>query len=159
MKWQVKRGKWAVGRGGTARGCTVGQTGLCCWAWPAVCTAHITHSIESRPTLHTLLEITEALINSPAEQGKGSKVGQGVQKGEAEGKLEGEVNEHKRQGRGDARGICWRNKAFMEHVKLKCIRRHHRRRHGGQRKWLFNGAAEVLLPSFLFFLLVSFFFY
>lgn len=34
--------------------------------WPAVCTAHITHSIESRPTLHTLVEITEALINSQA---------------------------------------------------------------------------------------------
>lgn len=85
------RGQWE--EEGTARGSSVGQTGLR-WAWPAVCTAHITHSIESRPTLHTLLEITEALINSPAEQEEGSKVGQEVEKGEAEGKLEGEVKEH-----------------------------------------------------------------
>lgn len=56
-----------------------------------MCTAHITHSIESRPTLHTLLEITEALINSPAEQEEGSKVGQEVEKEEAAGKLGDEV--------------------------------------------------------------------
>lgn len=58
-----------------------------------MCTAHITHSIESRPTLHTLLEITEALINSPAEQEEGSKAGQEVEKEEAEGKLGDEVKD------------------------------------------------------------------
>lgn len=60
---------------------------------PGQLCAHITHSIESRPTLHTLLEITEALINSPAEQEEGSKVGQEVEKEEAEGKLGDEVKD------------------------------------------------------------------
>lgn len=140
------RGQWA---GGTARGrgspAGPGQH-------TAVCTAHITHSIESRSTHFTLFwKLPKPWLTRQSSRERGSAWPKGCEKDEREGQVAS------RQA-GRSRGICCWNQAFMEHVKLKCIRRHHRRRrrHEGQRKWLFNGAAEVL-PSFLSFFL-SFFY-
>jgi len=105
---EVASGLWSGWVGGTVCqwvGVSVGGRGDgFSGRWPAVCTAHITHSIESRPTLHTLFEITEALINSTESEQR--SVGSKRRKFHRWRKWGG-------RGRG----------AFMEHVKLKCILR------------------------------------